>query len=185
MSRHRLVIAAPAAALVLIAACGESSADEPPPGDAIAPSAGTDGTSSPNASASGPTTTGLDAEASVTEGTPIRIRIGDSVLDGRLWDNPTAQDLIAQLPLTLEFRDLNSVEKIAELPQELTMDGVPSGDDPEPQDIGYYAPSIDLVFYYGDVDYYDCIVRLGVFDSDMDVIRSRTGPFTATVELAN
>lgn len=49
-----------------------------------------------------------------------------------------------------EFRDLNSVEKIVRLPRELTMDGVPVGDDPEPQNIGYYAPSDDLVFYYDD-----------------------------------
>lgn len=119
----------------------------------------------------------------MTDGTPIRISIGDTVLDGRLWDNPTADDLIAQLPLTLEFRDLNNVEKIARLPRELTMDGVPQGDDPEPQDIGYYAPSGDLVFYYDDVGYWDGIVRLGVFDGDMDVIRNLTGTFTATVEL--
>jgi len=63
------------------------------------------------------------------------------------------------------------------------MDGVPEGDDPEPQDIGYYAPSGDLVFYYDDVGYWDGIVRLGAFDSDMEAIRSQTGPFTATIEL--
>lgn len=119
----------------------------------------------------------------MTEGTPIRITIGDTVLDGRLWNNPTAQNLIAQLPLTLEFRDLNNVEKIARLPRQLTMDGVPEGDDPQPQDIGYYAPSGDLVFYYDDVGYWEGIARLGVFDSDMDVIRNQTGAFTATVEL--
>jgi hypothetical protein len=31
-------------------------------------------------------------------------------------------------------------EKIARLLRTLTMTGVPEGDDPEPQDIGYYAP---------------------------------------------
>jgi hypothetical protein len=128
--------------------------------------------------------TGTDAEASIAEGTQIRITIGDAFLDGRLWDNPTARDLIAQLPLTLEFRDLNGVEKIARLPRELTMDGVPDGDDPEPQDIGYYAPAGDLVFYYDDVGYWEGIVRIGVFDRDMDAIRNQTGNFTATVELA-
>lgn len=121
----------------------------------------------------------------MTEATPIRITVGDTVLDGRLWTIPPAQDLIAQLPLTMEFRDLNNVEKIARLPEELTMDGVPPGDDPEPQDIGYYAPSGDLVFYYGDVGYWNGIVRLGVFDSDVDAIRDQSGPFTATIELAD
>jgi hypothetical protein len=179
--------------LFSVAACGGSSIDTASqPGDPTRPAASVDGTAS--SAGSDPTSdrtpieassrsTDTDAEASMAEGTPIRIRIGDAVLDGRLSDNPTARDLVAQLPLTLEFRDLNGVEKIARLPRELTMEGVPEGDDPEPEDIGYYAPSGDLVFYYDDVGYFDGIVRLGVFDSDMNVIRNQTGRFTATVEL--
>lgn len=114
--------------------------------------------------------------------TPITITVGNTVLEGRLWDNPTAHDLLAQLPLTLEFGDHNAVEKIARLPRALTMDGVPEGDDPEPQDIGYYAPTGDLVFYYDDVGYFDGIARLGIFDSDMEPIRRQTSSFTATIE---
>ena len=64
------------------------------------------------------------------------------------------------------------------------MDGVPAGDDPFPRDIGYYAPAGDLVFYYDDVGYFNGIVRIGQFDSDMDVIASQVGDFTATIELA-
>lgn len=116
--------------------------------------------------------------------TPITVTIGETVLEGRLRDSPTARDLRAQLPLELEFRDLNSVEKIARLPHELTMDGVPEGDDPEPNDIGYYAPTGDLVLYYDDVGYWDGIVRLGVFTSDMDPIRNQAGTFTAIIQLA-
>ena len=78
--------------------------------------------------------------------TPIRVIIGETVLTGRLWDNPTARDLIAQLPLTLTFRDFNGVETIAQLPRKLSMDGVPAGDNASPRDIGYYNPSGDLVF---------------------------------------
>jgi len=83
--------------------------------------------------------------------TAIRVRIGGTVLGARLRDVPASRDLVAQLPLVLTFRDLNDVEKISRLPRELSMDGVPPGDDPAPRDIGYYAPSGDLVFYYGDV----------------------------------
>jgi hypothetical protein len=51
------------------------------------------------------------------------------------------------------------------------MDGVPAGDDPEINDLGYYAPSGDLVFYYGDVGYFNGIVRIGRFSGQgMDVI---------------
>jgi hypothetical protein len=120
-----------------------------------------------------------------TSETPIRVIIGNTVLTGRLWDNATARDLLAQLPLTLTFRDFNGVEKIARLPRKLSMDGVPAGDDPFPRDIGYYNPSGDLVFYYDDVDYFTGIVRLGQFDGGVDAIESQTGAFTATIELAN
>jgi hypothetical protein len=118
-----------------------------------------------------------------TSETPIRVIIGDTVLTGRLWDNATARDLIAQLPLTLTFRDFNRVEKIAQLPRKLSMDGVPAGDDPFPHDIGYYNPSGNLVFYYDDVGYFTGIVRIGQFDSSMDVIVSQTSTFSARIEL--
>jgi hypothetical protein len=76
------------------------------------------------------------------------------------------------------------VEKISRLPRELSMDGVPAGDDPAPRDIGYYAPSGDLVFYYGDVGYFPGIVRLGG-NGSVDAIQSQTGEFAATVALAD
>jgi hypothetical protein len=119
-----------------------------------------------------------------TSETQIRVIIGDIVLTGRLWDNATARDLIAQLPLTLTFSDFNGLEKIAPLPRKLSTDGVPTGDDPLPRDIGYYAPSGDLVFYYDDVGYFNGIVRIGQFDGNMDAISSQTGDFTARIELA-
>jgi hypothetical protein len=119
-----------------------------------------------------------------TSETPIRVIIEDIVLPGRLWNNPTARDLISQLPLTLIFRDFNGVEKIAQLPRKLSMDGVPAGDDPLPRDIGYYNPSGNLVFYYDDVGYFTGIVRIGQFDGSMDAIVSQTGNFTARIELA-
>jgi hypothetical protein len=117
--------------------------------------------------------------------TQIRVIIGDAVLTGRLWDNATVRDLTAQLPLTLAFSDFNSLEKIATLPRKLSTDGAPAGDDPLPGDIGYYAPWGNLVFYYGDVGYFSGIVRIGLFDGNMDAISSQAGDFTARIELAN
>ena len=95
---------------------------------------------------------------------PIKITIADNVITARLADNATARDLAAQLPLTLTFKDFNHVEKVATLPRSLSMDGVPAGADPDIGDIGYYAPSANLVFYYGDdVGYWNGIVRIGRF----------------------
>src|SRR3954452_4222803 len=101
----------------------------------------------------------------------------------QLADNATAQDLGGQLPLSLTFRDFNRVEKVAELPRPLTMDGVPAGDDPDINDIGYYAPSRSLVFYYGDVGYWDGIVRIGRFSNrHIELIQRQPDGFKVTIE---
>src|SRR4029450_4037621 len=117
-------------------------------------------------------------------GIPIKITVGDTVVTARLADNATGQDLAAELLLTLNFRDFNQVEKIAKLPRSLSMDGVPVGDDPDIGDIGYYAPSGDLVFYYGDVSYWNGIVRIGRFDTSMELIEHEEGNFQVTIEPA-
>lgn len=115
---------------------------------------------------------------------PITITIGDRVLQAHLWDNPTANDLADQLPLTLTFDDYGGVEKTGALPRPLTMTGVPRGDDPEPFDIGYYQPGGVLVLYYRDVGYWNGIVRLGRFDDPDDVVRSQRTAFPAEIRLS-
>ena len=115
--------------------------------------------------------------------TAIRIIVNDQVVTGVLWDNATSRSLIDQLPLTLTFKDLNGVEKTGRVPQPLSMDGMPEGDDPKPNEIGYYAPSGDLVLYYGDVGYWPGIARIGQFTSDLAPIQDRDADFTATIEI--
>jgi hypothetical protein len=114
--------------------------------------------------------------------TPIKITIADTVVTARLADNATARDLAAQLPLTLTFKDFNQVEKIAALPRPLSTEGVPAGADPDIGDIGYYAPSGDLVFYYGEVGYWNGIVRIGRFDTTMELIKQQDDNFQVTIE---
>lgn len=148
--------------------------------------AGTDHTAS---GSTDPTTSASTATPSVTPTmkepavTVIRITVNDQTFTAQLADHPTARDLVDQLPLTLRFRDFNRVEKIAQLPRPLTMDGVPAGDDPEINDIGYYAPSGGLVFYYGDVGYWNGIVRIGRLDAeDMSVIERQPDGFLLKIE---
>lgn len=112
----------------------------------------------------------------------MRITIDGTVVRGELWGNPTANSLIAKLPLTLDFRDFNALEKVATVTPPLSMDGMPSGDDPEPQDIGWYAPSGELVLYYGDVGYWNGIARIGRLDSVLE-IADRTVNFQAVIEI--
>jgi hypothetical protein len=117
-------------------------------------------------------------------GTPIHIVIGGAVIAAELWDNAPARALIDRLPLTLDFSDLNAVEKIARLDPELPMTGMPDGDDPAPRDIGWYAPSSDVVLYYGDVGYWPGIARIGHISGDIGTITDQQGNFSATIELA-
>jgi hypothetical protein len=125
---------------------------------------------------------GSSPPTSVAGETPITLTIGDTVVTARLADNATARALAAQLPLTLTFTDFNRVEKIATLPRPLSTDDVPAGADPDIGDIGYYAPSGDLVFYYGDVGYWDGIVRIGRFDTSMELIEHQDDGFPVTIE---
>ena len=120
-----------------------------------------------------------------TTTTDIRILIEGRPVRAQLSDNPTARALADRLPLTLSFRDLNGVEKIAKLAEPLTTDGVPDGADPDIADIGYYAPTQDLVLYYGDVDYWDGIVRIGRYDdSQVSHVRDQSDGLRVTFERA-
>lgn len=135
---------------------------------------------SPAASAILPAATGPTQEAGMT---PIRITIAGQTITAQLSDNPTALDLAGQLPITLSFTDLNQLEKISKLPQPLTTDGVPEDADPQVGDLGYYAPSQDLVLYYGDVGYYSGIVRIGRFDgAHTDFIGDQSDGFEVTID---
>jgi hypothetical protein len=117
--------------------------------------------------------------------TTIRITVSGQSITAQLADNPTGQDLAAQLPLTLSIRDFNRVEKIADLPRPLTTDGVPAGDDPDINDVGYYAPSSNLVFYYGEVGYFNGIVRIGqVSGQDIQLIKRQHDGTQITIERA-
>jgi hypothetical protein len=115
-------------------------------------------------------------------GTPIHISFDGAAVSGTLFDNATARSLIGRLPLTLSFSDYGGQEKLAKLPEPLSLDGVPPGDDAGPLTIGYYAPGQVLVLYYEPVGYYQGIVRIGTFD-DLEAIRNRNGRFTANLSL--
>jgi hypothetical protein len=168
--------------LATTAACGgnqpaPNSEPDGGPGPSIRSS------SAPSPTATAPTTPPAPTSEETHTVSTIRINVGDETITGELHDNPTAQDLVRQLPLDVTLAAFNGVEKVGELPRSLTMDGVPAGADPEINDIGYYRPSNGLVFYYGDVGYYNGIVRIGrLSPADMQLIRRQTGSFTITID---
>jgi hypothetical protein len=173
--RPALVLAVLAA--ISLSACGGGNGDGEP-------AAGAPGTTTPSPSPS-PTPTVDDQDPGTSNGTPIRISVGDTDISARLHDNAAARDLAGQLPLTLTFRDHNGVEKTASLPRELSLDGAPDGHDPAAGEIGYWAPDGDLVFYYdSEAPAFDGIVRIGEFDGDMAAIERQSGDFSVSIERA-
>ena len=166
---HRLRYLLALLAAISLSACGGGDGDR--------------ATGAPGASTPGPSPSPASGDAGPSEGTPIRITFGDTVLTARLHDSATARDLAAQLPLTLTFRDHNNVEKTAPLPRELPLEGAPEGHDPSAGDIGYWAPGGDLVFYYdSDAPFFNGIVRIGEFDGEMGAIERQGGDFSVTIE---
>ena len=88
-----------------------------------------------------------------------------------------------RLPLTVEMSDHGGVEKTGRLPSPLSLDGQPTGADPDVGDVGYYAPGNNLVLYYGDQSYYDGIVVLGrLHDDAAERIAAMDGSVTVQVQ---
>ncbi len=101
----------------------------------------------------------------------IQLTIGTDQVSGELFDHPVAREFAARLPLTLEFDDFNTVEKVASLDRPLTLAGVPHADAPEPGEIGYYAPTQGLVLYYRHPGRWPGLVRMGRFTYDLEALR--------------
>ncbi|MGB4778498.1 cyclophilin-like fold protein [Microbacterium sp.] len=116
--------------------------------------------------------------------TPICFVLGEQIVDARLWNNPAAQSLLDQLPVSLDFSDYGRQEVLAEPPIPLTMEGMPRGESAPAGTIGYYAPGGVVVLYYTDVPSYPGIVRIGQIDGDVSVFRGWSGSRAVTIERA-
>lgn len=117
--------------------------------------------------------------------TPIRVTLDDRVIDAVLHDNPAANALREQLPLDLEFRDYARQEVLADLPERLTMEGMPAGCDPEIADIGYNHGGQVIVFHYSKIGYFPGTAVLGHMDVDVSTFQGWDGSKPARIELAD
>ncbi|SJM49443.1 cyclophilin-like fold protein [Gulosibacter sp. 10] len=117
--------------------------------------------------------------------TPIRITLDGRTIDAVLHDNPAADALRAQLPLDLEFRDYARQEVLAELPERLTMEGMPHGCDPEIADIGYNHGNRVIVLHYSRIGFWPGTAVLGRLHVDASVLRGWDASKPARIELAD
>ena len=175
--QHRAAagVATLAALALTLGACGDRARDEPSDPGAGAPAP-------LNGDGSGP----IDASPTPTDDRSdmqIHLTLGDQRFAATLDDSAAADDLLAQLPVTVAMTDHAGVEKTGPLPSPLSLDGQPDGADPDVGDLGYYAPGNDLVLYHGDQSYYPGIVVLGRLERGAaEQIARMDGSVTVTVE---
>jgi hypothetical protein len=113
----------------------------------------------------------------------ITITIDGQTFHASVTNSQASQDLIEQLPQTLEMRDHGGVEKTGRLRAPLSPQGPPRGAGPAIGDVGYYAPGQDFVLYYGDQSYYDGIVVLGHMEvGATERLKRLAGSVTAHIE---
>ena len=171
----RLLLLAAASAVLSACAASDTSDETSPDGASSPSSAPTSSPSAPAESSSG--------ETSSSEPVQLQITAGDVELVATLRDTAATRDLLAQLPLRLSMRDHGGVEKTGALPRALSTDDDPAGADPDVADLGYYAPSKDLVLYYGDQSYYAGIVILGRLHGDVGALAEIDGDLDVEVDL--
>jgi hypothetical protein len=115
----------------------------------------------------------------------VRFTVGDAEIIVRIADNPTSRDFLSMLPLTLEFEDFNTMEKISYLPRALTTEGS-TGHVPVNRDLIYYVPWGNLGFFYNagppDGSDSDQVILIGVIETGFEFLEDlETGPVRVEV----
>lgn len=110
----------------------------------------------------------------------VRFTFGDFTMTATLYDNPSARDFHAMLPLDLTISDYAHNEKIAYLPRKLTEEGSGPFSTERPYDLCYYVPWGNLAMFYSDYRH-PGLIRLGRFDEGQAVLHER-GEFPLHVE---
>ena len=101
----------------------------------------------------------------------VRFTVADAEIVVRIADNPTSRDFVSMLPLTLDFRDFNAMEKVGDLPRRLTTQGS-TGSAPANGDLIYFVPWGNLGFFYDtesrDASFDDRVIPIGTVESGYD-----------------
>ena len=118
--------------------------------------------------------------------TRIKLTVnGNEEVFVNLDDNQASRDFLEMLPLTLTFEDFNSTEKIANLPNELSTEGQPSGYIPEIGDFAYYAPWENISVFYKDFRYSESLYKLGTIESGAEIFENLDNDFEVIIEKIN
>jgi hypothetical protein len=113
----------------------------------------------------------------------IRLDVDGQIATATLYDNATARDFAALLPLSLTLTDYARIERIADLPQRLTRGSAESTAPVKAGDLAYYSPWGNLAIFVADGtgNYTGDLMRLGAVETGLAALR-RPGPLHVTIE---
>ena len=110
-------------------------------------------------------------QQSAAQGTlKIKLTFQGETVAAELLDNPTSRDFAANLPMTLEFKDFNETEKIADPPKTLSTENAPAGYEPKPGDLAVFAPWGNISIFYKDFRYSEGLIPFGHITSGLDAL---------------
>ncbi len=112
----------------------------------------------------------------------IRIDVDGKVVTASLEESAASREFAALLPLSLTLTDYARIERIANLPRKLTIEGTTAGP-VKAGDIAYYAPWGNLAIFAedGDAEYARGLVRLGRVETGLPALQ-RPGPLKVRIE---
>lgn len=113
----------------------------------------------------------------------IRLNIDGQTAIATLYDNATARDFEALLPMSLTLTDFARIERIADLPQRLTRSAAESTAPVKEGDLAYYAPWGNMAIFVEDWtgNYSRDLLRLGVVETGLPTLQ-RPGPLRVRIE---
>ncbi|MET7335343.1 cyclophilin-like fold protein [Nonomuraea sp. NPDC005650] len=165
---------------VFLTGCASQPGDPGAESRQVSPAAGEPAETSSRAQGVGSTNDNLRT----LSGSRIAVRIGDKAFTIQLYNNPTAKDLVSQLPLTLTADDYPGYdEKVVRVQNPLSMEGAPDGDEPAIPEVGYYEPGQWIALYYGPIGYWPGKVPLGRIDASVEELRAIPDGASVTIEV--
>lgn len=114
---------------------------------------------------------------------PMKIRLtvdGQSAI-ATLYDNATARDFAALLPLSLTMEDYATIERVSNLPRKLSTQGAPDGMAPLAGELTHYAPWSNLAIFIQGRAYSRSLLPLGKVNEGLSVL-ARPGPYKVRIE---
>jgi len=113
----------------------------------------------------------------------IRLTVAGQSATATLYDNATARDFAALLPLTLTLtmEDYAAIERVVTLPRKLSTQGAPAGMAPVAGELTHYAPWGNLAIFIEGRSYSASLLPLGKVNEGLPVL-ARPGPYQVRIE---